>query len=45
MQPNKSIGQYGELTNNKNAAEMLEFLENNEMKTLNDREKDRARMD
>lgn len=37
--PNENIGQYGEVTKNKNGAEMLKFLQNNEMKTLNDRVK------
>ena len=37
--PNEYIGQYGEVTNHKNGAEMLEFLKINEMKTLNDRVK------
>ena len=31
------VGQHGEVTNNENGAEMLKFLKNNEMKTLNDR--------
>ena len=37
--PNENIGRYGEVTKNKNGAEMLKFLQNNEMKTLNDRVK------
>ena len=37
--PNDNIGQHGEVTNNRNGAEMLEFLRINEMKTLNDRVK------
>ena len=37
--PNENIGQYGEVTKNKNGAEMLMFLKNNEMKALNDRVK------
>ena len=36
---NESIGQYGEVTKNKNGEEMLKFLKHNEMKTLNDRVK------
>ncbi|MEO9966262.1 MAG: hypothetical protein ABJF11_10765 [Reichenbachiella sp.] len=36
---NENIGQYGEVTNNKNGEEMLKFLKHNEMKTLNDRVK------
>ena len=35
--PNKNIGQYGEVTNNKNGEEMLKFLKHNEMKTFNDK--------
>ena len=42
--PNENIGQYGEVPNNKNEAEMLQFLNSNEMKTLNGRVK-RARID
>ena len=34
-QPGDSIGQYGEDKKNTNGVEMLKFLENNEMKTLN----------
>ena len=37
--PNENIGHYGEVTKNKNGAEMLMFLKNIEMKTLNDRVK------
>ena len=37
--PNENAGLYGEVTNNKNRAEMLEFLKRNERKTLNDRVK------
>ena len=37
--PNENIGQYGEVPKNKNGAEMLMFLKNIEMKTLNDRVK------
>ena len=36
---NENVGQYGEVTNIKNGEEMLKFLEQNEMKTLNDRVK------
>ena len=36
-QPNDIIGQYGEEKRNTNGLEMLKFLENNEMKTLNNR--------
>ena len=44
--PNENIGQYGNVTNNKNGAEMLEFLKSNEIKMLNDGVKEgRARMD
>ena len=42
---NESIGQYGEVRRNKNGAERLKFLKNDEMATLNDRVKNRARMD
>ena len=35
---NESIGQNGEITNNKNEEEMLKFLKHNEMKTLDDME-------
>ena len=34
--PNENIGRYGEVTRNKNEAEMRMFRKNNEMKTLND---------
>lgn len=37
--PNEIIGQYGQVTNNENGEEMLEFLKNNEMETLNGRVK------
>ena len=36
-QPDDIIGQYGEEKRNTNGVEMLKFLENSEMKTLNDR--------
>ena len=36
-QPDDIMGQYGEDKKNTNGVEMLKFLENNEMKTLNDR--------
>ena len=35
-QPDDIIGQYGEEKKNTNGVEMLKFLENNKMKTLND---------
>ena len=35
--PDDIIGQYGEGKKNTNGVEMLEFLESNDMKTLNDR--------
>ena len=35
--PDDIIGQYGEGEKNTNGVEMLNFLESNEMKTLNDR--------
>ena len=34
--PSEHIGQYGEVKKNKNGAEMLMILKNNEMNTLND---------
>ena len=45
--PSENIGQHGKVTKNRNeAAEMLMFLKDNEMKTLNDKsKKGRARMD
>ena len=46
--PNENFGQYGEVTHNKNGAEMLKLLKNNEVKTLNDTrrvKKAKARMD
>ena len=33
---NENIGQYGEVTNNKNGEVMLKSLKRNEMRTLND---------
>ena len=30
--PNDNIGQYGQVTNSKNGAEMLKFLKSNELK-------------
>ena len=39
--PNENIEQYGESTQNKNGADILEFLKNNEMKTLSDSVKSR----
>ena len=41
--PNENIGQYGEVTKNKNGAEMLMFLKNNEMETLTDRVKSQGK--
>ena len=35
----KTLDNMREVTNNKNGAEMLEFLKSNEVKTLNDRVK------
>ena len=35
--PNEKIGQYEEIARSRNGAEMLKFLKNNEMMTLNDR--------
>ena len=36
---NENIGQYGEVTRNKNGEELLKFLKHNQMRTLNDRVK------